>query len=202
MQHVTLFSVTSFRNMTYCNKVWYNKWCNNTTINKWCNDATRPLASHPSTRPKEGWKLVWTGMNCAGEWLDECQNICWTTIHSPAPTFISLNYHILNLKGLFICSRPGIKDYHIDLAKHPCSMGWALVIVHPCRSNSRDRDRVYWQANYQFIVHSQPPVLVGVLISIYLCNCQGVPPCAYCNGCRYFHGKWKQVAVTYISWPY
>jgi len=23
----------------------------------------------------------------------------------------------------------------------------ALVVIHPCRSNSRDR--VYWQANYQ-----------------------------------------------------
>jgi len=30
----------------------------------------------------------------------------------------------------------------------------ALVIVHPCRSNSRDG--VYWQANYQLIVHWTP----------------------------------------------
>jgi len=47
-------------------------------------------------------------------------------------------------------------------------MGWALIVVRPCRSNSRDRDRVYGQANYQLIVHSQPPGLVDVLISIYL----------------------------------
>jgi len=23
------------------------------------------------------------------------------------------------------------------------------VVVHPCRVNSRDRSRVYWQTNYQ-----------------------------------------------------
>jgi len=107
--------------------------------------------------------------------------------------------HILNLKGLFICSRPGNNDYQVGLTRNPCSMGWTLVIVYPCRTNSNDRDRLYFQANYQLIVHSQPPVLVGVLISIYLSNCQGVPLCPYCNGCIYFHGKRKQVDVTCIS---
>jgi len=36
-------------------------------------------------------------------------------------------------------------------------MGGVLVIVHPCRKNRGDRSRVCWQANYQLIVHWQPP---------------------------------------------
>src|SRR6218665_598026 len=59
---------------------------------------------------------------------------------------MSLNYHILNLKGLvdLLIMTPNKLNFVV----------WdgALVIVHPCRSNSRDR--VYWHANYQLIVQS------------------------------------------------
>jgi len=77
---------------------------------------------------------------------------------------------------------------------------YGMVIVHPCRRDREDRSRVYWRPNYQLIVHSQPPSVSGVKMSIYLSNCQGVHLCPYWNSCRYFHGKWKQVAVTCISW--
>jgi len=30
---------------------------------------------------------------------------------------MSLNYHILNLNGLFICSRRGHNDYHVGLTR-------------------------------------------------------------------------------------
>jgi len=152
-----------------------------------------------------GWKLVWRGINCAEEWLDRCQNISWTTIHSPEPTFMTLNYHTLNLKGLFICSRPGNNDYHVYLPLTRWSlyyMGWGLSNSTPLQKGQRDRSRVYWKTNYQLIVYSTPPPpsVSGVNNSSYLSNCQWVHLCLYCNGYRYFHGKWKQVAITYIRW--
>ena len=92
----------------------------------------------------------------------------WLNNNSPEPTFMSLNYHILNLKGIFICSRPGNNDYHVGLTKATLVVWdgpWYTLAEATAETETGFIGKLKYQLTF---VHSQPPVLVGVLLSIYL----------------------------------